>query len=140
MAKKLIRKKQINFQELLPEDLPFVVDQGDGVAVGYNGDYELIPLSTIGGTHGVATGLFPGANPINTSQFASSFSVVVNGVSVDLANGPGEEYDSSCYFSIDGATSSNISDIVVSKQLYWNPEIAGYHQIHLLMLYHSNLK
>ena len=123
---KLIRKKQINLWEIQPSDLSFLIDDGDGIAVGYDGDYKLTPIASTGGTHGQPTGLYPSELPIGTGEFSSSFAILVNGLNVDLANGPDDLYNSHCYFSQDGVTSSLISEITTSSQLYWNPEIAGY--------------
>jgi hypothetical protein len=122
MSTSLIRKKQINFSELQPSDLPFLIENGGAVAIDYNGDYELTPLSTTGGTISVYTGLSPTLDPLKTETLSSAFYVLLNGVSIDLADGPDQIFESYGYFSIDsGSSSQYIADIGSQSYFYWNP-------------------
>ena len=84
-------------------------------------DLNQIPNNTTGDA--AATGVF-----ISFTPFAdSNVQVLVNGISINLADGELEKASQPCYFSDDdGLTARNIADIEADDQLFWNGSIAKY--------------
>ena len=84
-------------------------------------DLNQIPNNTTGDA--APTGVF-----ISFTPFAdSNVQVLVNGISINLADGELEKASQPCYFSGDGGlTARNIADIEAGDGLFWNGSIAKY--------------
>ena len=91
------------------------------VGIATNSDLDLTPSNTFGNTSNTTLII------TDTPYQDSNVQVLVNGVSVNVANGDTQRLLKDCYFSGDGGVTARlIKDIISGDELYWNGLVAGY--------------